>query len=477
MLKNIITGSSNTLENLNESVKEEVYTKFEHDVNLQGLMGAPPCFSRLADFKTDNNPYGNEYLRKFIEEGNFVAIEAGQPRLSISQDDYIEGAVDVEGEEDIAAGLIDSIQQSTDGELFRFETAMDKYWRDVRYLTSTCAYMLGIGDEIEALLGSENSVVLENGFRTFDWGSYSSSFLEEHTDGSREYVTFYNDGIIEASENVSNSVGPTSIESNINNNAITNNPVANMMGEVAMLTGQDVGSAIDDIEDASGEDITQSRGVFRRVKDLFTGGSSAMNIKMNLPDVWQDTNYSKDYNLEFKLTTPHGDPVSVYMNIIVPLCHLIPLISARQIGVSNSYIAGYILRIYCKGMVNLDYGMATNVSIRRNQESVSINGLPTEIDVTMTVTDLMPMLALPEEMSHNNIRDVVGLMGYLGTLTGFNTTYYTFGRSAQDFITRKWEDTLGKLRPSHIATATRERGRAFRNRWASRASNKIRNLF
>lgn len=452
------------LNNVYEELTSERYSDIAPDdpIDLRGVIGAPPSFSELADFRMRNvNRHGNEYVRKFIEEGNFVAMEVGQPKLHLDDDEAAEISVSEDsGDTDILKGLIETMQNAPNRQLFGFRSAMDKYWKDVRLLAGAMAYMLGLedagDDHVGSLLGFGGS------FHNFDWGQYQSDFVEEEFQGGRNwsYVPFYNNGIIESDESISHSTGPTSIENNINNNALTNNPLANTAKEFAMLTGQELGDSMEELERYSEEEGVMDQSLLQSIQNALPlpgGGMAGLAIKMNLPDIWQDTNYSRQYNLRFKFTTPHGDPLSVYLNVLVPIAHILPLVTARQLAFSNTYIGSYILRIFSEGMVNIKLGMATNVSIERNQEAVSMDGLPTEVDVTVTITDLFPMLGLPYEMSWGSLAKSEGLMGYLGTLCGYNAAYYDIREAIDLQTTATFEDLVGQLRPTNISQRMRTR--------------------
>jgi hypothetical protein len=400
----------------------------EQKINLQGLIGSPPVFSDYADAKTDRDNYGSEYVRRFIEDGNFVAIEAGRPNIQIDSNDASKANGDSGDSANIVKRLLNTLQDS-DGQLFTFETDMGAYWDDVQKIAGMTATLLGIEDIVEQMGITSAGIDSDDndGIHAFNWSYFRSQYLRDYASdgkGNWNFVTFYNDGIIETGESISHTVGPTSIERNINNNVVTNNPAANAAGEFALLTGQDIYDSLEDLGRHTEDSAIQDSSLWETMTNLFTGGMAGLNIKMDLPDIWQDTQYSKDYNLKFKFTTPHGDPVSVWLNVIVPLAHILPFVSAREVGISNTYLGGYILRIFSEGMVNLNLGMATNVTIERNQKATNINGMPTELTVTVTVKDLQPMFALPANMSYGNIIKSTGLMSYLGTLCGYNSAYF-----------------------------------------------------
>lgn len=452
------------LEEMHNELSRDIEEDASEPVDLRGLMGAPPCFSQLADlrYEDSNNCYGYDYLDSFIEEGNFVTFQVGRPQLQGNKDakeEALDSITPVEegGEEDGMLTAVARAMQGNDGELFTFKDTMNEYWEDVRLIIGILANMMGIPDSVA------KSLKVGSDFDQANWDNYQSKFIQEwgeeqaniHDNGRAwNYVPFYNDGVIEAGESLSHETGPSSIEQTINN-AVSG--AGKAAGEFAYISGQAFGEGIDNYSD-SDEDVEEKTGFLERnldkvpvLSDIMGTTSKILNVKMNLPDVWKDSSYSKEYNLKFKFTSPHGDPTSIFLNVLIPLAHLLPMVAPRQVGATNTYLSPYILRIYCLGMANCDMGMATNIQIERNQRAVSADGLPTEINVTVTVKDLMPALGLPEERGWANMFTSKGLFGYLGTLAGFNAYYHdsVMGQIIQD-ASLDYKDMTEHLRPTNM---------------------------
>ncbi|MCF7740889.1 MAG: hypothetical protein K9N00_03745, partial [Candidatus Marinimicrobia bacterium] len=224
-----------------ETMAEQLDPDSEAKINLQGLIGSPPVFSDNADVRTGKDNYGSEYVRRFIEDGNFVAIEAGRPNMQLKKNTVSESEGDEGNSSSVVKRLLNTLQDS-DGQLFTFETDMGNYWEDVQKIAGMTATLLDIEDIVESmgLSGTDPEGGDERGIHAFDWSKFRSEYLRDFaSDGKNNwnFVTFYNDGIIETGESISHTVGPTSIERNINNNIVTNNSAANAAGEYALLTG------------------------------------------------------------------------------------------------------------------------------------------------------------------------------------------------------------------------------------------------
>lgn len=432
--------SENTNDNTEEKTKtmlETMYNEISNratNIDLQGLMGEPSVFSEYADYRFNtNNMYGDEYVEKFIEEGNFVAFTMGKAKFlpgigdEGKKTEFLKSITNSNISEEEGDNLKKILDDYESGKIFGFNSTMNEYWAYVNILCFVAAKLLGIDDMASQVFPGKSS------FQEVSWGEFSSKFLNEHmstkvgddegkTKSLWQFVPFYNDGIVESSEMMGNMVGNSTLANKINNN-----PLKQQAAEAAFLTGSDIKRSMDFVskgKDSSIETMDMGGGFWG---NLFNSGKAMLNVNVGLPDIWKDSTYDKTYNIRFKFSTPHGDPLSVFLNVIVPLCHLLPMVTPRTVGFSNTYTTPFIMRIFCKGMINCDMGMATAISINRHQENVSIDGLPTEVSVTMTVKDLYSLLAMPQKayvgLGKPNIAGILnaqGLMGYLGTLCGFN---------------------------------------------------------
>lgn len=416
----MVTGNESLTQSLLDSMNK--HTSRYGTVDLQGLIGAPPVFSDLADHKTDQNPYGGEYMERFITEGNFVAFTCGKAKLlpggkKADRQNFIKH-LNSQGNEEEMSKILDDYKYER---LFGFKNTMAEYWQYVNILSGVSAKLMGVDTMARDIFPNKSH------FSEVHWGQYKSKFIQnsmskqvagEGDSGiAWQYVPFYNDGIVEASEIMGNMVGQSSVESMMNNI-----PGKQQLSEISFLTGSDVDREVAERLNTESMNESMDGGVMGSsgLGGILKGSISTLGVTVELPDIWKGSSYDKTYNVKLKFSTPHGDPLSVYLNIIVPICHLLPLVSSRRIGLSNTYTSPFMLRIFSKGMMNCDMGMATAININRHPEKISIDGLPTEIDVTITIKDLYSMLNMPQHPTVDGIIKTTGLMGYLGTICGYN---------------------------------------------------------
>ena len=155
--------------------------------------------------------------------------------------------------------------------------------------------------------------------------------------------------------------------------------ITNLMDETAIKSAM---AAIDEIGKKYLGNSPLLSNIASNFQTVATGG------KLLFPEIWNDSTFSRNFDINIKLRTPDADVVSWYLNIYVPLCHLIALAAGHQTDNVNGYYSPFLVRAYYKGLFNVDMGIVTDMSITKGKEAAwSIDGLPTEIDVSITIKD------------------------------------------------------------------------------------------
>lgn len=152
------------------------------------------------------------------------------------------------------------------------------------------------------------------------------------------------------------------------------------------------------------------------VKTIVSGG------RMLFPQIWSNSTFSKSYNISIKLTTPSTDRISWWLNIYVPLCHLMALVLPRSEYI-NSYTTPFLIKAFYKGMFNIDMGIITEMTFNKGKEgSWTKDGLPTVVDVSFTIQDLYIAMGMTstEKMFKGLTLQNVAEMDYIANLCGIN---------------------------------------------------------
>ena len=143
--------------------------------------------------------------------------------------------------------------------------------------------------------------------------------------------------------------------------------------------------------------------------------------KLIFPEIWSDSQFSRDYPINIKLVSPDNDDYSIYVNIIVPLLHLLGFALPRGTGPS-AFVSPYLIRCAYKGMFNVDMGIISSMSITKGAEcSWNHRGMPTSVNVSFTIKELYNIFALANNESGNyKLAENSIMMDYIGNLCGIN---------------------------------------------------------
>ena len=157
--------------------------------------------------------------------------------------------------------------------------------------------------------------------------------------------------------------------------------------------------------------------------------------KISFPEIWSNSEYNESYSISMKLRSPDNDPLSIFLNVIKPYCEWLCLtLPHNATGIPgtfgqgaydpNSYISPFLVKAFCKSLFNIDLGIITNLQATRGAECQwSDDGLPTQIDLNIEITNLYSQLSMP---SFNSISDYTEIftnsyyLDFLGNMVGCN---------------------------------------------------------
>ncbi|MGL6132413.1 MAG: hypothetical protein ACRCZ9_12445 [Fusobacteriaceae bacterium] len=319
-------------------------------------------------------------------------------------------------------------------------------------ITSTANNMLDKGIEFaESIVGAKQKLILNN------------------------VVTFYNDGPVEVQEGGSNSIGASMFKGLLNGSSLGQaGAVLDMAKEMSFLTGaQSHKTFYQYNSENKAEKIKTKHGSM--LANMFGGPAGFFATNTSMPDVWKDSSYDKSFNIKIKLSTPYGNRMSIFKDIIVPLCHILPLGMPNRGSMSvNSYTSPYILNVLVKGSVNCQMGIVQSIAISKNQETISLEGLPTDVDIVLNIKDLTSAFSLPNTISTKGLLESPGLLSYLSTMCGINVDNVegimyqmakmeanarikTLGPSMRSLATKKFTDIVGGI--GQVFSFTKRTGR------------------
>ena len=392
--------------------------------NLNGIYGIPYQFMPSVDPRINGSIMGRKYSEKIITKMPLLCITPGKVEFmsnySKSEKKGVLASLISGGSETDINNII-----KNNGRYYTFAFAYDDYFNYVNGLCRTGAKFLDIHN-VPINIGGTTAKA-----SAFDWKLALNKNLKA-TLTSQEFIGFYMD----STDSVTESFGNDTTQSQL---ASTVNGFSDLAKEVGFLLGagaQDITNFIDKTGidsamaaiDEIGKKYLGNSPLLSNIASNFQ--TVAIGGKLLFPEIWSDSTFSRNFDINIKLRTPDADVVSWYLNIYVPLCHLIALAAGHQTDNVNGYYSPFLVRAYYKGLFNVDMGIVTDMSITKGKEAAwSIDGLPTEIDVSITIKDLYNMLSIvpgdePKNFVTNNI-----LMDYIANTCGININQMDIERS------------------------------------------------
>lgn len=394
--------------------------------NLNGIYGIPYQFMESVDPRLENSVMGRKYSEKIIAKMPLLCMTPGKVQFmsnfSKSEQSGLLKSLLSGGTETDISNII-----SNNGRYFTFAFDYAGYFEYVNGMCRAGARFLNIQNKV-LQIGDENAVAAN-----FDWSLALNSDLKA-TFTSQEFVGFYMDSTDSVSESFSNETTPSQLSSTLNG-------VSDLARELGFLLGAGAGANIQLLDEAQ---LSKTNAAIDEFTDQYLNGSTllknigknfstvAVGGKLLFPEIWSDSQFSRNFDITIKLRTPDADTLSWYLNIYVPLCHLIAFAAGHQTDNPNGYYSPFLVRAFYKGLFNVDMGIVSDMSITKGKEAAwNIDGLPTEIDVNMTIKDLYNMLSIvpgnePKNFVTNNI-----MMDYLANTCGININQMDIQRSLE----------------------------------------------
>lgn len=420
--------------------------------NLNGIHGVPYQFMDTVDRRTDpKNSIGRRYAERIVSKMPLLLLTPGRPdflpSFNKTERNHIKDAL-INGLGKLGGNLETIL--TTSGRYYTFKFDYAEYYKYVNSLLRMCAIYLGVHKRQH---GNGYGKGYHKALGSFEWQKALNRELRGFI-STKEFVAFYVDSATSVSEDFSTDTTTSKLLPSLNSG------VSDMAREVQFLAGPISGLQVEALDpenfEASMKDIKKistrylnNNRLFNNIAEQFaTVGKGG---KIAFPEIWDDTTFSKSYSVSIKLRTPDADKLSWYLNICVPLMHLLGFGAARQLG-PNGYRSPFLVRGYYKGMFNIDMGIITSMSISKGKEgSWTLDGLPTEVDVDITIKDLYSLLTISKTSDTGilNFLNNTSLMDYLANTCGINInkpeiertleTYILLGKnSIQDIYGNNW---------------------------------------
>lgn len=243
---------------------------------------------------------------------------------------------------------------------------------------------------------------------------------------------------IQFSESMDNTTAPSMIESTLES-------ISDGVGaEIAFITNSsaDLG-LIENIVGMLGDTVTTAASALNGLVESVGGGFTAnlfsgalqsiKGQKMIYPEIYKNSKSHMDYQFAITLTTPYGDIYNYYMNIIVPLMHLIALTAPRMVT-SNTVTSPFLVQAYIPGMCTCQLGIIQQMNIQKNPTTkhVSVNGFPLTVRVEFTIRELYNALAISPANDPASFLFNETLNDYMANLAGLAPSIDTYTKQRKN---------------------------------------------
>lgn len=438
--------------------------------NIKGIHGMPYQFLPNADRRlsgqstsSSSNTFGRKYAEKIVARMPLLFMTPGVPDFLSKFDEatrksVLENVISRMGVNEDNSKLEQLMKG--EGRYYTFKPDMAGYFNHVNPILRVMAHLLGIQDK--SYCGTRLDIL--------DWSTVRNSTLSS-TLTYRHANLFYIESETQIQEQMSNATTRSGLEAKANQ-------LSDMAREIQFITGasnQTAALADSFNNNVLGKNQQNTSDIANKLsseKNIFNSISSSLGTvfaggKLIFPEIWSDSDFSRSYSINMKLVSPDNDPYSWFLNIGVPIGHLIGHILPRQSG-PNGYMAPYLVRGYYKGMFNCDMGIITDMSLNKGSEgNWNKFGLPTHVDVSFTIKELYHALTISNARDPKyDILNNIMLMDYIANMTGVNLNEIDIYRTISMYVMQRTvgyaKDTITlSLLGALDQSVTRAIGRTF----------------
>lgn len=423
-------------------------TADQYDVSNR-LFNQPFQFLDTADKRINSNiRLGRKYMEHIASNSKIVFFQPGStnylPSVSQTKKDSI---TEVFSKLATSAGddswvLSELISGDVPQKYFEFTSDYEGYMRYVNMLCRAASIFLGIGDREMPHMGESTGDGSESKggkYKYYNWHNvkyknfvkrknstsmfekvkdYTVSSVAEALFGHYNYVQFYCDNSTSISETMSNTTGSSKLAGLLDTGS-------EWMKELLFIGGiEDSGAGglaagmVNSVNELTAK-LASKDGALSKIlgssSEILTGAS------LIFPEIYQSSEYSKSYSFTFNLMSPYGDIESIYLNVYVPMFHLLALTLPRQTPKSaNSYSSPYLVRGFSKGWFSTQMAIIEQLSIEKTE--FNVDGFASAMKITLTLRDLYSDLMMSPTSHPTEFFSNSGMIDFLATLCGVDIT-------------------------------------------------------
>lgn len=340
-----------------------------------------------------------------------------------------------------AAALLDLGGEKIDG------TPLTTYdWKNYRWTASSYAYATATiwgetkkalsnvvdalktyGKKFLNLLSGEGEKTSTRTVRVFEEKDDDETVMEALEDMMTQmnFVQFYVDASSGLSESADNTTGASKLEGIFDSATDMTKEIA-FIGNSGGLDADAFAKAVGDGADAMTTKLTEEfdgtmSGILQRLSSNVSNVIKGENIIF--PEIYQSSKYTKSYSITIDLRAPYGNKYSYFMNVLVPLFHLMALAIPKQ-STQNTYSSPFLIKAYYPGVFACNMGIVSSIQIDKNPsgDAWTVDGFPNECKVTLNITDLYSDLTMSPSGDIIMFLSNSSLIEYIATNCGVNLT-------------------------------------------------------
>lgn len=400
------------------------YAGVEPVKELKNIFNIPYQYLPTVDRRVPGSFYGRKFSENIIHDLPAVTIKAGLPVfLSNMTAEMKKSGLNaiLRNRTSVLKALV--AEGKIDQRYYSFKEDHTSYMQHVNSLCRQGASYMGLGKDY----------YLHN----WDYEGRRNT-TTNLLFGAKRNVTFYMDTSTSYDENASNSTGESMLAGSMGS-------ATDLAREAEFLMGSALGANVDAAStDAYNETINKltTSKIYKDPNSILARVGNFVNtLKMGgnliFPDMWKESQYSKSYTIKIKLVAPYGTKECIFRDIMVPFYHLLALTLPRSLS-PNGYISPFLVRAYAKGMFNCEMGIVDSISFTKGGDGDmwSYEGLPTQIDVTLNIRDLYPVMAMSSDMYMGAFTSNLPLMDFIATMSGVNLTEAPVEREIMSVVYR-----------------------------------------
>ena len=417
--------------------------------DIRGILGCPHQFLPETDGRVDVSAgsdishIGRLYAQKILGSMPLLLITPGIPSYMASFSESQRGVLLealLKGGLSMADSEVSDLVNNHSGKYYSLKFAYTDYYYYLNPMLRAAAIYLGLdGVVIDGrVLGTYNWMYYSTKDRSEDsnfitrageWiGSIFTSSSTNILAPYKSCIAIYADCGVSTDDSFSNSTTQSSLANAVNSLSDTGREMNFLIGNVGGMTGlkldkltgsEDLLNNIDNLNDAI-DSVLPKNGIITnllsKVQTLLAGG------KMQFPEIWSDSSFSRSYSCRMTLVSPSGDPLSVYLNILVPIYHIMALTLPRQ-SKGQAYFSPFLVRAYCRSLFNIDMGIITDLSITKGAEGEwTDDGLATVAEVSFSIKDMYDQMFMSRaiDASDTSIMSNISELDYIANTCGIN---------------------------------------------------------